>query len=302
MQLEGPSESEARDRIWLFDIHGLIERKDLNPYQQRYAHRLDGDRPHALPSYPHGSSARSPDFVEAIQRIKPTALIGVSTKAKAFTRDVIEAMARINERPIVFALSNPTEHAECTPEEAYRWSNGKAIYAAGVQFPPVVLARRVTDEMFIEAARATADQVTEDQRERGMLFPPQSNVIEIEVRTSASRSSYSIATSRRSSARRTSGPGCAACCASQSTRRCSHGARDAPHRHRRARHAHRERLDGPRSRYPPITTGARRRSARSYTFRSAMGIGPALRARGARPPRERAGVVDHAGQGQPDAV
>jgi malate dehydrogenase (oxaloacetate-decarboxylating)(NADP+) len=196
MQLEGLSESEARDRISLFDINGLIEpsRRDLNPYQQRYAHRLAPTR----------------DFVEAIKAIKPTAIIGVSTKAKTFTRDVIETMARLNDRPIVFALSNPTDHAECTPEEAYRWSNGKAIYAAGVQFPPIAFdgktfypsqannfyvfpavslavyatrAKRVTDEMFIEAARATADQVTKEQREQGMLFPPQSNVLETEVRT-----------------------------------------------------------------------------------------------------------------------
>jgi malate dehydrogenase (oxaloacetate-decarboxylating)(NADP+) len=196
MQLEGLSESDARDRVSLFDVHGLIEpsRKHLNRYQERYAHRLP-------PSH---------DFVETIKKLKPTAIIGVSTKAKTFTREVIETMARQNDRPIVFALSNPTDHAECTAEEAYRWSNGKAVYAAGVQFQPVVIdgktfypsqannfyvfpavslavyatrAKRVTDEMFIEAARATADQVTDDQRERGMLFPPQSNVLETEVRT-----------------------------------------------------------------------------------------------------------------------
>jgi malate dehydrogenase (oxaloacetate-decarboxylating)(NADP+) len=196
MQLEGLTESEARDRIWMFDARGLVEpsRKDLNPYQQRYAHRLP-------PSH---------DFVETIRTVKPTALIGVSTVGKAFTREVIEAITRLNERPLVFALSNPTDHAECTAEEAYAWSGGKAVYAAGVQFPPVVVggrtflpsqannfyvfpavglavyatkAKRVTDEMFIEAARATADQVTDDQRERGMLFPPQSNVLEMEVRT-----------------------------------------------------------------------------------------------------------------------
>jgi malate dehydrogenase (oxaloacetate-decarboxylating)(NADP+) len=196
MQLDGLSESDARDRVWLFDVHGLVEpsRKDLNPYQQRYAHRLPPSR----------------DFVETIKAVKATAIVGVSTKAKAFTREVVETMARLNERPIVFALSNPTDHAECTAEEAYRWSNGKAVYAAGVQFPPVVLdgktftpsqannfyvfpavslavyatrAKRVTDEMFIEAARATADQVTDEQRERGMLFPPQSNVLDTEVRT-----------------------------------------------------------------------------------------------------------------------
>jgi malate dehydrogenase (oxaloacetate-decarboxylating)(NADP+) len=119
-------------------------------------------------------------------------------------------MSKVNERPIIFALSNPTEHAECTPEEAYRWSTGKAIYAAGVQFPPVnyngdtflpgqannfyiypavglgIYATRanfVTDEMFIEAARATADQVTDNQLKMGMLFPPQSNILDTEVHT-----------------------------------------------------------------------------------------------------------------------
>jgi malate dehydrogenase (oxaloacetate-decarboxylating)(NADP+) len=196
MQLEGLTEKEARDRIWLFDVHGLIEpsRKDLDPYQERYAHRLPPSR----------------DFVETIKTVKPTALIGVSTKAKTFNREVIEAMTRLNERPIIFALSNPTDHAECTAAEAYGWSNGKALFAAGVQFSPVTregktfypsqannfyvfpavslgvyatAAKRVTDEMFIEAARATADQVTDDQRERGILFPPQSDVLETEVRT-----------------------------------------------------------------------------------------------------------------------
>jgi malate dehydrogenase (oxaloacetate-decarboxylating)(NADP+) len=197
MKLEGPSENEARDRISLFDVGGLIEpsRKDLNPDQQRYAHRV----------------SRSHDFVSTIRSLQPTAIIGVSTKAKAFDREVVEAMTQLNERPIVFALSNPTDHAECTAEEALTWSNGKVIYAAGVPFPPVVLpqgktffpsqannfyvfpavglavyatqAKRVTDEMFIEAARATADQVTDEQRERGALFPPQSNVLETEVRT-----------------------------------------------------------------------------------------------------------------------
>jgi malate dehydrogenase (oxaloacetate-decarboxylating)(NADP+) len=196
MQLDGLSESDARDRVWLFDVHGLIEpsRRDLNAYQQRYAHRLPASK----------------DFVATIKTVKPTAIIGVSTQAKTFTREVVETMSRLNERPIVFALSNPTDHAECTAEEAYRWSNQKALYAAGVQFPPAVVggktyhpsqannfyifpavslavyatrAKRVTDEMFIEAARATADQMTDEQRERGMLFPPQSGVIETEVRT-----------------------------------------------------------------------------------------------------------------------
>jgi malate dehydrogenase (oxaloacetate-decarboxylating)(NADP+) len=196
MKLEGLSEDEARKRINLFDIKGLVKpsRTDLIPDQRRYAH----------PRPP------SKDFLATIESLKPTVLIGVSTKAGAFNREVIEAMTRLNERPIIFALSNPTDHAECTAVQAYTWSNGKAIFAAGVQFPPVMIggktfvpgqannfyvfpaiglavyatkATRVTDEMFIEAARAIADQVTDEQREQGMLFPPQSDVLESEVRT-----------------------------------------------------------------------------------------------------------------------
>jgi malate dehydrogenase (oxaloacetate-decarboxylating)(NADP+) len=161
-----------------------------------------------------------PQIVAAIEDFKPTALIGVSGNAfpviagrptgRLFNREVVEAMARFNARPIIFALSNPTEHHECLPEQAYGWSGGKAVYASGVPFPPVHLggqtflpsqannlyifpavgmtvyatnAKRVTDEMFIEAGRAVADQVTPEQLKLGMLFPPQSNILETELRT-----------------------------------------------------------------------------------------------------------------------
>jgi malate dehydrogenase (oxaloacetate-decarboxylating)(NADP+) len=134
----------------------------------------------------------------------------VSTIAKAFTQEVVETMAQINERPIIFALSNPTDHAECTAEQAYQWSKGKALYAAGVQFPPVqyegktflpgqannfyifpavgmaiyaTQAKRVTDEMFIEAARSVADLVTTEQLNQGLLYPLQSNILETEIKT-----------------------------------------------------------------------------------------------------------------------
>jgi malate dehydrogenase (oxaloacetate-decarboxylating)(NADP+) len=196
MRGEGLRDEEARRRISLFDVRGLIEpgRKDLEDFQRPYAH----------PGQP------IKDFVAAIEAIKPTAIVGVSTVGKAFTRPVVEAMARINSRPIVFALSNPTDHAECSPIEAYGWSQGRAIYAAGVQFPPVRIdgrtlvpsqannvyifpamgmaihatqARRVTDELFIVAARAVADQVSRQQLEEGMLYPPQANLLEVELAT-----------------------------------------------------------------------------------------------------------------------
>ncbi len=79
------------------------------------------------------------DFVAAIESIKPTTIIGVSTIGGAFNQKVVEAMSRINDRPVILAISNPTAHAECTPEQAYTWSKGRAIYAAGVQFAPVHL-------------------------------------------------------------------------------------------------------------------------------------------------------------------
>jgi len=195
---EGLTLEQAQSRVYMFDINGLLEttRTDLVDFQKPYAHK----------------HAPTCDFVAAIESIKPTTIIGVSTVGGTFTQKVIEAMSRINERPVVLALSNPTEHAECTPEQAYTWSKGKAIYAAGVQFPPVHLngqtflpgqannfyifpaigmavfaaqASRVTDEMFIEAARAVADQVPSDLLNQGLLYPLQSNILETEIRTAA---------------------------------------------------------------------------------------------------------------------
>jgi malate dehydrogenase (oxaloacetate-decarboxylating)(NADP+) len=192
------SMKDAQSRVYMFDINGLLEstRTDLVDFQKPYAHK----------------HAPTRDFVAAIESIKPTTIIGVSTIGGAFTQKVIEAMSRINERPVVLALSNPTQKAECTPEQAYTWSKGKAIYAAGVPFPPVhfngqtflpgqannfyifpavgmaifaTQASRVTDEMFIEAAYGVADQVDPALLKQGLLYPLQSNVLETEIRTAA---------------------------------------------------------------------------------------------------------------------
>src|ERR1700720_2353487 len=120
---QGISLKDAQSRVYMFDVNGLLEssRTDLVDFQKPYAH----------------SHAPTKDLVAAIESIKPTTIIAVSTIGGAFTQQVIEAMARINQRPVILALSNPTEHAECTPEQAYTWSKRKAIYAAGVQFEPV---------------------------------------------------------------------------------------------------------------------------------------------------------------------
>ena len=196
MQMKGLSRGAARSRIAMFDVHGLLEasRADLSEAQKVYVQK----------------AAPSKDLVETVESFKPTALIGVSTTGGAFTQRVVEAMSRLNERPIIFALSNPTNKAECTAEQAYTWSNGKALYAAGVQFPEVTLngktfhpgqannfyifpaiglatyvarPRRITDECFIKAAEASADQVGPALRAKGMLFPSQSEILELEITT-----------------------------------------------------------------------------------------------------------------------
>jgi len=195
---QGMTLKDAQSRVYMFDVHGLLEstRKDLVDFQKPYAHQ----------------HAPTRDFVAAIESIKPTTIIGVSTVGSAFTQKVVETMSRLNERPVILALSNPTEHAECTAEQAYTWSKGKAIYAAGVQFPPVhydeqtflpgqannfyifpavgmaifaTQAKRVTDEMFIEAGQAVADQVPSALLDQGLLYPLQSNILETEIQTAA---------------------------------------------------------------------------------------------------------------------
>ncbi len=191
---EGASDTEALSRMSMFDKHGLIEssRSDLLEFQKPYAH----------------PQKRTTDFVAAIELIRPSAIIGVSTVAKAFNRAVIESMARINQRPIVFPFSNPTSHSECTAEEAYTWSGGRAVFASGSPFPPVRVgdkmfvpgqgnnvyifpaigmgvyatrATRVTDEMFIAAAQGVAERVTKADLEVGLIYPPQAELLETEL-------------------------------------------------------------------------------------------------------------------------
>lgn len=190
MMQEGLSAEQAHARCWLFDRKGLLQsnRTDLADFKQPFAH-------------PH---APIDDFVAAIADLKPTAIIGVSTLAKAFNQQVIETMAQINQRPIIFPYSNPTSHSECTAEEAYNWSEGRAVFASGSPFAPVkygnqtfvpgqgnnvyifpamgmavyaTQAKRVTDEMFITAAKAVAEQVTPSDLEVGLIYPPQSEIL-----------------------------------------------------------------------------------------------------------------------------
>lgn len=190
MVLEGAKIEEARKRTMLFDVKGLVvqSRDDIADFQKPFA--LD--------------HAPIDDFAKAVEALKPTAIVGVSTVPKLFTKQVIEAMTASNARPIIFPYSNPTSRSECTAEEAYRWSQGRAVFASGSPFPPVhyegktfipgqgnnvyifpamgmavyaTQARRVTDAMFIVAARAVAEQVGDDSLATGLIYPPQSKIL-----------------------------------------------------------------------------------------------------------------------------
>ena len=189
---QGLSEQDARQRCWLFDSRGLVikSRTDLAEHKLAYAHE------HA----PVG------DFLSAVKALKPTAIIGVSAVGGTFTREVLGEMARINPQPIVFALSNPTSQAECTAEEAYRGTNGQALFACGSPFDPVTLdgktfvprqgnnsyifpgvglgviasrSRRVTDDMFMAAAHTLAHLVTESDLAQGSLYPALPRIREV---------------------------------------------------------------------------------------------------------------------------
>ena len=191
MARDGMDIAEARRRNALFDINGLLvtSRTDLADFQKPFAQH----RP------PIGT------FVEAVRALRPTAIIGVSAVPKLFSREVIEAMADINKRPIIFPYSNPTSRSECSAEEAYRWSDGRAIFASGSPFPPIEIAghhfvpgqgnnvyvfpaigmavfateaARVTEDMFIVAAQTVAEQVTDEDLATGLIYPPQSRILE----------------------------------------------------------------------------------------------------------------------------
>lgn len=191
MTKDGLSIDEARQRCWLVDSKGLVtaSRPDLTDAKQRYAHD-------------HAACAT---LEEAVREIKPTILIGTSTIPKSFTQAVIEQMARNTERPIIFPYSNPTSKSECSAEEAYTWTKGKAIFASGSPFPAfeyegktftpgqgnnvyifpavglAVLAakpRTIPDRTFSRAARALANLVTQEQFDAGLIYPPMNRIRE----------------------------------------------------------------------------------------------------------------------------
>ncbi|HZI82330.1 MAG TPA: NAD-dependent malic enzyme [Casimicrobiaceae bacterium] len=198
MMATGLDEAQARRRCWLFDSKGLVvrQRQGLAEHKRPYAHE-----------HPPIDT-----LLGAVEALCPTAIIGVAAVGGAFSEKVVRAMASINRRPIVFALSNPTTRSECTAQQAYEWSDGRAIFACGSPFAPVTIAgktlvprqgnnsyifpgvglglivsgaTRVTDEMFMAAAHALANMVTVDDLQQGSIYPPLSDIREVSARIAA---------------------------------------------------------------------------------------------------------------------
>ncbi|XP_008810493.2 NADP-dependent malic enzyme isoform X1 [Phoenix dactylifera] len=212
-QTKAPLE-ETRKKIWLVDSKGLIVRsrkESLQHFKKPWAHE------HEPVS----------NLLDAVKAIKPTVLIGSSGVGKTFTKEVVEAMASFNEKPIILALSNPTSQSECTAEEAYRWSKGRAIFASGSPFDPVELngkvfvpgqannayifpglglglvisgAIRVHDDMLLAASEALAQQVTQENLDnKGLIYPPFSNIrkISADIAANVAATAYELGLATR---------------------------------------------------------------------------------------------------------
>ncbi|KAM9172086.1 NADP-dependent malic enzyme, mitochondrial [Pangshura tecta] len=193
MEKEGILREDAIKKIWMVDSKGLIVkgRSHLNHEKEMFAQ----DHPQLR------------TLEEVVQRVKPTAIIGVAAIAGAFTEKILKDMASFNDRPIVFALSNPTSKAECTAEQCYHLTEGRGIFASGSPFPNVTLAsgqtfvpgqgnnayvfpgvalgviacgvRHISDDIFLTTAESIAEEVTEEHLAEGRLYPPLSTIREV---------------------------------------------------------------------------------------------------------------------------
>lgn len=190
----GYSDEDARRGIYLFDSKGLVttNRDDLSEIKIPFARNCSFES----------------DFAAAIETIKPTAIIGVSGMGSAFDKRVIQTMAELNDQPIIFALSNPTSKSECSAQQAYEWTNGKAIFASGSPFDPVSIGgkkfipgqgnnayifpglgfgsviskpKQIQDDLFIIAAETLASMVSDEDLQNGLLYPPLNQIREISI-------------------------------------------------------------------------------------------------------------------------
>ncbi|XP_068280768.1 NADP-dependent malic enzyme, mitochondrial isoform X2 [Nyctibius grandis] len=196
MEKEGISQEDAIKKIWMVDSKGLIVkgRSHLNHEKEMFAQ----DHPSVNM------------LEEVVEKVKPTAIIGVAAIAGAFTEKILKDMAAFNERPIVFALSNPTSKAECTAEQCYRLTEGRGIFASGSPFSKVTLpngqtffpgqgnnayvfpgvalgviacgVRHISDDIFLITAESIAAEVTEQNLAEGRLYPPLDSIREVSLK------------------------------------------------------------------------------------------------------------------------
>jgi len=181
---KGYSKEEARSRCWFVDSKGLVvsSRKNLSRDKLPFAHEYYEKK----------------DLSDIIQAIRPTALIGISGQANAFSKNVLELMKGINDYPLVFALSNPTSSSECTAENAYKWTRGKCLFASGSPFDSVEIegktfipgqgnnayifpgvglgiilsqAEVISDDLFLAAAETLSILVSDKELSSGQLYP-----------------------------------------------------------------------------------------------------------------------------------
>jgi malate dehydrogenase (oxaloacetate-decarboxylating)(NADP+) len=207
---EGLTADDARRRLWFVDLHGLVtkDRADLLPHNRPYAHE------HPRLGFP-----------DAIDAIKPHVLIGATGASGTFTEDIVARMTALNERPVLFALSNPTSKAECTAEQAYRWTRGRAIFAGGSPFGTVTYdgrqfrpgqgnnayvfpgiglgaiacrARTIPDDFFLTAARTLAGLVTRKDLDNGTIYPPLRDIrhISLAIAVSVAKNAFSLKLAR----------------------------------------------------------------------------------------------------------
>uniref|UniRef100_A0A672HSQ3 Malic enzyme n=1 Tax=Salarias fasciatus TaxID=181472 RepID=A0A672HSQ3_SALFA len=204
MEKEGLPKEQGLKKIWMVDSKGLIVkgRDHLTHEKERFAHE----------------HAQMKKLEDVVRELKPTAIIGVAAVAGAFTEQIIRDMASFNERPIIFALSNPTSKAECTAEQCYTLTEGRGIFASGSPFDPVTLPdgrtfypgqgnnayifpgvglgviacslRHITEEIFLTSAEALADLVTEKDLAEGRLYPPLSSIRDVSLKLAAKIMEY----------------------------------------------------------------------------------------------------------------
>ncbi|KYN14455.1 NADP-dependent malic enzyme [Trachymyrmex cornetzi] len=208
MEADGCTQQQARNNIWMMDIDGLL-------VKNRPEGNLEGHKIWYAKDYKVMKT-----LIEVVKEIKPSVLIGASAAAGAFTPEVLREMAKNNERPLIFALSNPTSKAECTAQQAYDCTDGRCVFSSGSPFgevkhngkiykpgqgnnayifPGIALGviatgvHHITEDLFLISAQTVADHVKNEDLERGSLYPPLNNIRECSIDIAVKIADYAYA-------------------------------------------------------------------------------------------------------------